>query len=105
MKTVNVVLPDSVELSESQIQALVLANIGELGVPPSLPIPIDVEALLHRPVPPEEAADLRHLIGLYYAERAADLADDQWDENGWTAETMHDWVREHLRTAHGRSAA
>lgn len=53
----------------------------------------------------EEEADIRQLIGLYYAERAADLVDAQWDENGWTPETMHRWVREHLRTAHGRQGA
>jgi hypothetical protein len=104
MKTITIVLPDSVELSEAQVQALVLATLDQQRVA-SLPGPADLEALLLRPVPAEEAADIRHLIGLYYAERAADLVDGQWDENGWTAETMHDWVRQHLRTAHGRNAA
>lgn len=37
----------------------------------------------------KEEADIRQLIGLYYAERAADLVDEQWDENGWTPENMH----------------
>lgn len=107
MKTVTVVLPDSVELSEAQIQALVLANIAEAEqrTLSSVSGSAKLELLLNRAIPPEEAADIRHLIGLYYAERAADLVDDQWDENGWTAETMHDWVREHLRTTHGRTAA
>ena len=105
MKTVTLALPDSVELSEAQIQALVLAIIGEQGNSASLPGPADLEALLHRPVPAHEEADIRHLIGLYHAERAADLVDDQWDTNRWTAETMHEWVCEHLRTAHGRNAA
>lgn len=102
MKTVTVVLPDSVQMSVADIQALVLAKAGEQ---PPLWAPADVAGLLNRPVPPEEAADIRQLIGLYYAERAADLVDDQWDENGWTPDTMHEWVREHLRTAHGRNAA
>ena len=62
-------------------------------------------AFLGWPVSLEEAADIRHLIGIYYAERAADLVDEQWDKNGWTAATMHDWVREHLRTAPTRRAA
>lgn len=106
MKTVTIVLPDSVELSQDEIQQLVLINIDIARYKAaSLPGPADLQSLLQRPVPPEEAADIRHLIGLYYAERAADLVDNQWAENGWTAETMHDWVREHMRTAHGRHAA
>jgi hypothetical protein len=106
MKTVTIVLPDSVDLSQDEIQRLVLINIdiAQSQAAP-LPGPADLQSLLQRPVPPEEAADIRHLIGLYYAERAADLVDAQWEENGWTPETMHEWVREHLRTAHGRRAA
>ena len=70
------------------------------------PLPVAaLAAFLGRPVSPEEAADIRHLIGLYYAERAADLVDGQWDKNGWTAATMHEWVREHLRTAQTHRAA
>lgn len=106
MKTVTILLPDSVELSQDEIQRLVLINIDIAKYQAaSLPGPADLQSLLQRPVPPEEAADIRHLIGLYYAERAADLVDEQWAENGWSAETMHDWVRQHLRTAHGRRAA
>lgn len=106
MKTVTIVLPDSVDLSQDDIQRLVLANIDIARYQAaSLPAPADLQSLLQRPVPPEEVADIRHLIGLYYAERAADLVDEQWTENGWTAETMHEWVREHMRTAHGRHAA
>ena len=101
MKTVTVELPDSVELSAVQIQALVLLGLARQP----LAGPVDLGALVGHPVPPEEAADLRHLIGLYYAERAADLVDAQWQEHSWTPATMHDWVREHLRTAHGRPAA
>ena len=101
MKTVTVELPDSVELSAAQIQTLVLRGLAQ-----QLPAgPVDLGALLGHPVPPEEAADLRQLIGLYYAERAADLVDAQWQEHGWTPATMHDWVREHLRTTHGRPVA
>lgn len=102
MKTFTVELPDSVELSAAQIQALVLNGLSQQPLPAG---PADLVALLGRAVPPEEAADIRHLIGLYYAERAADLVDAQWQAHGWTPATMHDWVREHLRTAHGRPAA
>ena len=106
MKTVTIVLPDSADLSQDDIQRLVLINIDIAQYQAaSLPGPADLQSLLQRPVPPEEAADIRHLIGLYYAERAADLVDEQWGENNWTAETMYEWVREHMRTTHGRHAA
>ena len=102
MKTVTVVLPDSVEMSEAQIQELVLAKIAEHRKAASPAPAASLAAPFGRNVSEKEAADIRHLIGLYYAERAADLVDEQWNENAWTAETMHKWVREHLRTAHGR---
>jgi hypothetical protein len=101
MRQILLSLPDSVELTEQEIQALVLekATARQSFAPAS---PAELTTLLGRPVSAEELADLRHLIGLYYAERAADLVDAQWAENNWTAETMHDWLREHMRTSHGR---
>lgn len=103
MKQVTITLPDSVELSEQEIQALILEKTA--GRPFAPASAGELATLLGRPVPAEELADLRHLIGLYYAERAADLVDAQWAENKWTAETMHNWLREHLRTSHGRPTA
>ncbi|MFC6224491.1 hypothetical protein ACFP2F_14675 [Hymenobacter artigasi] len=105
MKTITVLLPDSVELSEAQIQDLVLAKIAEQCTAAALPPAGSPAAPFARTMSAEEEADIRQLIGLYYAERAADLVDQQWDAKGWTPETMHQWVREHLRTAHGRQAA
>lgn len=108
MKSVTVQLPDSVELSEAEIQQLVLTKSAERQSGQNTPKhnePLAVAARSERPIPPAEEAELRQLIGLYYAERATRLVDEQWDENGWTAETMHEWLREHLRTAHGRPTA
>lgn len=104
MRKVTVLLPDSVELSDQEIQALILekAAAGKPFAPASA---TELATLLSRPVLGEELADIRQLIGLYYAERAANLFDTQWRESGWTAETMHEWLREHLRTAHGRQGA
>lgn len=105
MRTVTVILPDSVEFSEAQIQDLVLAKIAEQRTAATrLPTSSLVAPFDRAAVSAEEEADIRQLIGLYYAERAADLVDEQWNKNGWTAETMHEWVREHLRTTHGRQA-
>lgn len=95
MKQVTITLPDSVELSEQEIQALVLAQTT-VAKPFGLP---ELSVLLGRPVSAEEVADLRQLIGLYYAERAADLFDAQWQQNGWTADTMHQWLQENRHFA------
>ena len=105
MKTITVTFPDSVELSEAQIQDLVFAKIAEQQAAATLPPAGALATPFAHAMSAEEEADIRQLIGLYYAERAANLVDEQWDENGWTPETMHRWVREHLRTAHGRQVA
>ena len=103
MKQVIIMLPDSLELSEQEIQALILEKAASKSFAPASAG--ELTTLLGRPMPPEELADLRHLIGLYYAERAAGLFDAEWTKNGWTTETMQEWLREHMRTAHGRPTA
>jgi len=32
---------------------------------------------------------------LYFAEQAGNLIDAQWEANGWTEETMEEWLEEH----------
>ena len=103
MKTITLTLPDSVQLNEAEIQALVLKNVAESTSPARSTG--ELSMLLGRTVSAEEVADIRHLIGLYYAERATRLVDAQWAEKGWSADTMHEWLHEHLRTSHGRAAA
>lgn len=105
MKSIVVELPDSVNLSAAEVQQLILSSLNAKQTAPSPADAEELAVLLGRPVSPEEVADIRHLIGLYYAERATQLVDEQWDAQGWTAEAMHDWLREHLRTAHGRPSA
>ncbi|MDO7876968.1 hypothetical protein Q5H93_19635 [Hymenobacter sp. ASUV-10] len=100
MKSLVVELPDSFNLSAAEAQQLILASLTAKQAAPGTADAQELAVLLGRPVSPEEVADIRHLIGLYYAERATQLVGEQWNEQGWTAETMHDWLREHLRTAH-----
>jgi len=38
--------------------------------------------------------NIRRLIGQYFAQRLTTLADDAWQQNGWTAQTMHEWLNE-----------
>jgi hypothetical protein len=103
MRQVTISLPDSVQLTEQEIQALVLAKATVK--PPEPASSSDLAMLLGRPVSAEEVADIRHLIALYYAERATAQVDELWDKNDWTADTMQEWLREHMRTSHGRPAA
>lgn len=105
MKSVTVQLPDSVDLSEAEIQQLVLASVAAREDSSAQPASTDQNVLLVRLPSPAEVDDIRHLIGQYYAERATQLVDELWDEKSWTADTMHKWLREHMRTAHGRPAA
>lgn len=38
--------------------------------------------------------NIRTLIGQYFAQRLTGLADQAWEQQGWTAQTMHDWLNE-----------
>ena len=38
--------------------------------------------------------NIRALIGQYFAQRLTKLADHAWEQQGWTAQTMHDWLNE-----------
>lgn len=38
--------------------------------------------------------NIRTLIGQYFAQRLTALADTAWEQQGWTAQTMHDWLNE-----------
>ncbi len=38
--------------------------------------------------------NIRRLIGQYFAQRLTALADQAWEQNGWTAQTMHEWLNE-----------
>ena len=38
--------------------------------------------------------NIRTLIGQYFAQRLTRLADRAWEQQGWTDQTMHDWLNE-----------
>ncbi|RFP64715.1 hypothetical protein D0N36_12490 [Hymenobacter lapidiphilus] len=103
MKTVLLTLPDSVGLNAEQLQKFLLQKLAEQEDPTVLKASNKAEAEIT--VPAVDADEIRHLVGLYYAEKATRLIDDLWDQNGWTADTMQDWVREHMRTPYQRESA
>ncbi len=46
----------------------------------------------------EELNDLKKLIIAYKAQRLAMLADQVWEEKGWSEKTMQDFLATHMRT-------
>ena len=42
--------------------------------------------------------EIKALLASYFAEKASDRMDELWEKNGWTAETMIAWGKEHMRT-------
>lgn len=38
--------------------------------------------------------NIRTLIGQYFAKRLTKLADQAWEQQGWTEQTMHNWLNE-----------
>ena len=45
----------------------------------------------------EELKDIRKMLADYYAKKADMEMDRLWKENGWTQETMEEWLKEDLR--------
>lgn len=46
---------------------------------------------------PDEIADLKRLILAYKAKRVAFLAQQNWEEKGWSDETMDAFLATHMR--------
>ncbi|MFD2570102.1 hypothetical protein ACFSUS_05610 [Spirosoma soli] len=38
--------------------------------------------------------NIRELIGQYFAQRLTDIADKAWNEQGWSEQTMQDWLND-----------
>ncbi len=103
MKTITLHLPDSLNLSEEEIRKLLAAKLveaGQLSPEQAEQWPATETAkLVGHPTTEAEASEIKHLIGLYYAEKATAAMDALWDENGWTAETMEQWLTERMRSS------
>ena len=38
--------------------------------------------------------NIRTLIGQYFATRLTGLANEAWEKQGWSEQTMHDWLND-----------
>ena len=46
----------------------------------------------------EQLLEIRALLARYFVDKATDEMDRLWEERGWSADTMEDWSKEHMRT-------
>lgn len=46
----------------------------------------------------EELTDIKHLLSLYYAEKAIAAADQVWEEKQLSNDVMRQWMKQKMRT-------
>ena len=46
-------------------------------------------------IPDEDLTNIKRLMVQYFAEKITQQMDMLWEENNWTAQTMHEWIIEH----------
>jgi 3-methyladenine DNA glycosylase AlkC len=61
-------------------------------------IQLELLKVFSRPVSDEDLKAIKQLLSTYFAQKAASLADDVWEQEGFTEETMQEWRQTHLRT-------
>jgi len=52
----------------------------------------------------DEWLEVKRMFVKFLAEKVKRLADEEWDEKGWTAEDMKRLSQEHMRTPYKRKA-
>ena len=62
--------------------------------PPLTNLQQEILKLYAQQVSETDLLNIRALIGQYFAQRLTRLADHAWEQQGWTAQTMHDWLNE-----------
>ena len=63
-------------------------------------IQLELLKVFSRPVSDEDLKAIKQLLSNYFAQKAASLADEVWEQEGFTEETMQEWRQTHLRTAY-----
>ena len=56
--------------------------------------------LFAQEVPEEDLIAIQQLIAKYFAEKAMDLADQSWDEKGWSEEDASRLLNTKMRTSY-----
>ena len=59
---------------------------------------LELLKVFSRNVPDEDLKAIKELLSTYFAQKAIKLADEVWEDEGFTEETMTRWRQSHLRT-------
>jgi hypothetical protein len=59
---------------------------------------IELLKLLANDLSEAELADLKKILLAFKLQRVVQLADNTWDEKGWSQETMDQFLQTHMRT-------
>ncbi|MEO8147762.1 MAG: hypothetical protein ABI723_09010 [Bacteroidia bacterium] len=65
---------------------------------PLTPMQLELLKMFSRNVPEEQLKELKHLFVQYFAYKATKAADEVWDKEKWTKETMENFLKLHERT-------
>ena len=66
--------------------------------PPLSNLQLELLNVFSRDVPDEDLRAIKEMLSTYFAQKAAHLADEVWDQESFTEETMSQWRQSHLRT-------
>ncbi len=66
---------------------------------------VEVLKLLADDLSPAELADLKKILLAFKLQRVVQLADQVWEEQGWSQETVDKFLQTHLRTPYRQKAS
>lgn len=66
--------------------------------PPLNNLQLELLKVFSRSVPDSDLLAIKQLISEYFARKTTMLADEVWDSEGFTEDTMQEWRQTHLRT-------
>ena len=71
--------------------------------PPLSNLQLELLKTFNRNVPDEDLLAIRKMLTQYFAQKAATVADEAWESEGFTEETATSWHKAHLRTPYKRT--
>ncbi|GAB4042460.1 hypothetical protein [Spirosoma litoris] len=66
--------------------------------PPLSNLQLELLKVFSRTVSDDDLKAIKGLLSNYFAQKAADLADEVWEQEGFTEAKMQEWRQTHLRT-------